>query len=109
MVARQRAGADDAAVTNVHEAVDLAGALVKLSRLVPVDARACLHSRFCDGIPERSRRPPACLGGEPGVAPVVYSELGCDGQLYWSRAFCAFVTYGPVLALTHEATEWLVR
>jgi len=100
--------ADDAAVAKVDDAVDLAAALVKLSRLVPVDA------------------PPVCTVGfvTGSLSARVTRLLAWDGSAKarglavrpWNFVapvlvliFCAFATYGPVLALTHEATEWLVR
>jgi Zn-dependent protease with chaperone function len=100
--------ADDAAVSNVSDAIDLAAALVKLSRLVPVEvAPACtvgfvtgtLTSRVArllawEESAKYRRRPIPRWAAIPPVVVVV---------------FCAFVTYGPALAFTHEVTEWLVR
>lgn len=100
--------ADDAAVSNVNDALDLAAALVKLSRLVPVEAApACtvgfvtgsIRARIArllaweEGSLARQRRIPRWLAIPPIAAAV----------------FCAFITYGPALAFTHELTEWLVR
>ncbi len=100
--------ADDAAVSSLSDAVDLAAALVKLSRLFPVEeAPACtvgfvtgsIRSRVArllaweDSGKSRQRRIPRWAA----ILPVV-------GIL-----FCAFASYGPALALTHEVTEWLVR
>ncbi len=100
--------ADDAAVSKVDEAVDLAAALVKLSRLVPVEAPPVCTVGFVTGsISARVTRLLAWdeAGKAKGarvrpwqvVVPVFAALLG------------VFATYGPVLALTHEATEWLVR
>ncbi|MFZ3265705.1 MAG: M56 family metallopeptidase [Terriglobales bacterium] len=100
--------ADDAAVSNFNDAIDLAAALVKLSRLIPFEAApACtvgfvtgsISSRVArllawdDSVKSRQRRIPRWAAISPVVVAVV----------------CAFVTYGPVLAFTHEITEWLVR
>jgi Zn-dependent protease with chaperone function len=100
--------ADDAAVSSVNDALDLAAALVKLSRLVPVEAApACtvgfvtgsIRARIArllawdEGSQTRQRRIPKWLA----IPPVTLLAL------------CAFVTYGPALAVTHELTEWLVR
>lgn len=100
--------ADDAAVANLDDAVALASALVNLSRLVPVEtALVCTVGFVTGSIGFRvsrllawddvgdSRRPrtrPWYL-----VAPAVVA------------LWFIFATYGPALALTHEATEWLVR
>jgi Zn-dependent protease with chaperone function len=99
--------ADDAAVSDQRDALDLAAALVKLSHLVPVKA------------------PPACTGFVAGsVCERVARLLDWDEASKSRRvrvrtwfiippavALSLFVTiaYGPVLALTHEVTDWLVR
>ena len=104
--------ADDAAVASANDAVDLAAALVKLSRLVPVQASvepaAVCTVGFVTGTisarvarllawdasgKSRQTRIPRWFAIPPVAAAV----------------FCAFLTYGPVLAITHEMTEWLVR
>jgi Zn-dependent protease with chaperone function len=100
--------ADDAAVSNLDDAVNLASALVKLSRLVPVEAAPVCTVGFVTGsISDRVARLLAWDGAarirpariRPGYAvPTVLVAL-----------LCVFATYGPALALTHEATEWLVR
>ncbi len=98
--------ADDAAVSNINDAVDLAAALVKLSRLVPLEpAPACTVGFVTGSITSRVAR-----------------LLAWDQKAEFRRLsrwtvilptgialFCAFATYGPALALTHEVTEWLVR
>src|SRR5271166_3470988 len=100
--------ADDAAVSNLSDALDLAAALVKLSRLVPVEAAPACTVGFVTGSIRariarllawdesrnaRQRRIPRWVAIPPVAVAV----------------FCACVTYGPVLAITHEMTEWLVR
>jgi Zn-dependent protease with chaperone function len=100
--------ADDAAVSNLNDAVDLAAALVKLSRLVPIEsAPACTVGFVTGSISDRVAR------------LLAWDDLGNARQRRIPRWFaippvlvavlCAFVTYGPALALTHELTEWLVR
>jgi len=100
--------ADDAAVSNVSDALDLAAALVKLSRLVPVEAAPACTVGFVTGS-IRARIARLLAWDESGntrqwriprwlaIPPVVVAIL------------FALVTYGPVLAITHEMTEWLVR
>jgi hypothetical protein len=100
--------ADDAAVSDQSDALDLASALVKLSRLVPVEAAPACTVGFVTGSirariarllawdesgDSRQRRIPRWIAIPPVVVAI----------------FCAFVTYGPALAITHEMTEWLVR
>jgi hypothetical protein len=100
--------ADDAAVSNRRDAIDLAAALVKLSRLLPVEASpACTVgfvtgsisvrvARLLDWDEAGATRPPR--SHRYYAIPPVLAALGC-----------LLVTYGPALALTHEVTEWIVR
>jgi Zn-dependent protease with chaperone function len=100
--------ADDAAVSNLSDALDLAAALVKLSRLVPVEAAPACTVGFVTGS-IRARIARLLAWDESGntlprqiprwlaIPPVVVAVI------------CAFITYGPALAVTHEVTEWLVR
>lgn len=99
--------ADAAAVSNTRDAVDLAAALVKLSRLVPIAI------------------PPACAVGfvTGSVETRVARLLAWDSrQVSQSRHrrwydFIPILTvlvgviliYGSALTFTHEITEWLVR
>ncbi len=100
--------ADDAAVANLEDAVDLAAALVKLSRLLPVEAAPVCSVGFVSG--SISAR----------VARLLAWHEGSKAQLRENRPWYLIpaillslsficVTYGPALALTHEVTEWLVR
>jgi len=104
--------ADDSAVSNLDDAVDLAAALVKLSRLLPVDAPAeaapvCTVGFVTGSISARvarllawdeaGRTRPARIRPWYVVPPMLAALL------------FVLVTYGPALALTHEVTEWLVR
>lgn len=100
--------ADDAAVSSMNDAVDLAAALVKLSRLVPIEpAPACTVGFVTGSISVRVAR------------LLSWDDAGNSRKLRIPRWYAippvvvtvllAFVTYGPVLAVTHEMTEWLVR
>jgi Zn-dependent protease with chaperone function len=100
--------ADDSAVSNLDDAVDLAAALVKLSRLVPAGGAPLCTTGFVTG--SISARVARLLSWDEAgkarpkrirlwyVVPPVLVVLGC-----------VFASYGPALALTHEITEWLVR
>jgi hypothetical protein len=103
--------ADDAAVRSMNDAVDLAAALVKLSRLVKPRAAA-------------EEIPVCTVGFVTGSISARVTRL-----LAWDKAssrryriprwlalppvliavFSAFLAYGPLLSITHELTEWLVR
>jgi Zn-dependent protease with chaperone function len=100
--------ADDAAVSNLGDAVDLAAALVKLSRLVPVEAAPFCTVGFVTGSigarvarllawDEAHKVQPTPMRPWYAIPPMLVTLL------------CVFATYGPALALTHEITEWLVR
>ena len=100
--------ADDAAVSKLDDAVDLAAALVKLSRLVPVEAAPLCTVGFVTGSvgarvarllawDEAGKAQPMRMRPWYFIPPVLVALL------------CVFATYGPALALTHEVTEWLVR
>ncbi len=102
--------ADDAAVSSAGEALDLAAALIKLSRLgsvAPVDLTAALvHS-------------PAALMNARVNRLITWSErpqvshprrspwYGLSAALATIALFA--VTYSQLLAHVHTATEWLVR
>lgn len=99
--------ADDAAVSNANDAVDLAAALVKLSRLVPI--------RFV----------PICtVGFVTGSVRLRVARLlewdetrkKCSRIPRWASisvlvgaVIILVVTYSPALVITHEITEFLVR
>ena len=100
--------ADDAAVTNQRDALDLAAALVKLSRLVPVKAPPTFSAAFVAG----------------SITQRVASLLDWDEASKWRRvhirtwfvvpfavavSLLVSIAHGPVLTLTHQLTEWLVR
>jgi beta-lactamase regulating signal transducer with metallopeptidase domain len=103
--------ADDAAVSNAGEALDLAAALIKLSRLGSVEAPADLT---------------AALIHDPASAMNARIErliAWNNDRLAWPRRFslryglfaavavaAVFgVTYSQLLVHIHTATEWLVR
>jgi Zn-dependent protease with chaperone function len=102
--------ADDAAVSNLKEAVDLAAALVKLSRLLPVEASPICTVGFVTGsISARVARLLAWNGSEAGKAQTMRMHLWYAIPPVLVALLCVFATYGPALAVAHEVTEWLVR
>jgi len=110
--------ADEAAVTTSCEALDLAAALIKLSRLVPEAAPTDLTTALVHGpasaVHARVERLLAWVeAGKERRLPVrKYSSwygLGC-GLAAASAAIAMFaLTYSQLLAHVHTATEWLVR
>jgi Zn-dependent protease with chaperone function len=101
--------ADDAAVSDLDDAVDLAAALVKLSRLVPVEPAPVCTVGFVTG--SISARVARLLAWDETNGKTHPSQVRALYALppVLAVLFCIFATYGPVLALTHQVTEWLVR
>jgi len=103
--------ADDAAVSNAAEALDLAAALIKLSRLgpveTPVDLTAALVHSAASVMNARVQRLIA-WGDERLASPQRFSPwYGLCAALATVAVFA--VTYSQLLAHVHTATEWLVR
>jgi len=99
--------ADEAAVSSPSEALDLASALIKLSRFAPVQRSHAFTSAL---LPESRASLTARLGRlfnwaapqhQKGTSHVLPSVAAI--------AFLAVLTYGPMLVGVHALTEWLVR
>ena len=102
--------ADDAAVANASDALHLASALIKLSRLVPAAQKPILATALVPGSSaslnarvarlvawrEGANNPPAGFGWY--VAPTAIGL--CAGLI---------ISYGALLTDLHRVTEWLVR
>jgi beta-lactamase regulating signal transducer with metallopeptidase domain len=103
--------ADDAAVSSASEALDLAAAVIKLSRLAPLEAPVeltmalvhspaeCVNARVERLIGWRERRQSPAPGYSLGYA------LCAAAAVVVTMA----VTYSELLVRVHAATEWLVR
>jgi Zn-dependent protease with chaperone function len=100
--------ADDAAVSNQCDAFDLAAALVKLSRLVPVDAAQVQTMHLVAGF--LTLRVVRLLEWDEG-SKVRRARIRAWYFLPPTVAVSLLVSiaYGSILALTHEATGWLIR
>jgi Zn-dependent protease with chaperone function len=103
--------ADDAAVSNANDALDLAAALIKLSRLASVEPSPDLTAALVH-IPASimNARVERLLAWAPE------REVARGGFSFWYAAgFASFalitfiLTYSALLARIHTATEWLVR
>jgi len=102
--------ADDAAVSSAGEALDLAAALIKLSKLPaerPADLTAALLHSPAATVNARVERLLAWSDARL-VPPLRYSSwYGATAALATVAVFA--VTYGQLLVHVHMATEWLVR
>jgi Zn-dependent protease with chaperone function len=103
-------GADDAAVSNASEALDLAAALIKLSRLTPLEPPAELTTALVHS--------PAASVNARVERLIGWTERRQTPALGYSRyALCAAaavvatlaVTYSQLLVQMHSVTERLVR
>ena len=102
--------ADEAAVASLDDAVDLAAALVKLSRLVPVEAAPICTVGFVTGsISARVTRLLAWNEADGSKARQMRMRPWYAIPPALVAMLFITITYGPALALTHEMTEWLVR
>jgi beta-lactamase regulating signal transducer with metallopeptidase domain len=102
--------ADDAAVSNNAEALDLAGAVIKISRLALLEPAAELTTALVGSAAES-----VCARVERLMA---WSERQSSAARFPTQpawllvgglALAVSVSYGQLLVLVHAATEWLVR
>ncbi len=103
--------ADDAAVSSASQALDLASALIKLSRLAPPELPAELTTALVHGPAESvNGRVERLLtwADRRQVAAERYSPVSA---LYVAAAIAltVAVSYSQLLVLVHAASEWLVR
>src|ERR1700722_1343861 len=102
--------ADAAAVSSSEDAVDLAAALIKLPRFVPVEiAPVCTVGFVTGSIRVRVERLLAWKTTETGTASAI--RLKPWHVILPPVLLLSFVlaNYGQTLVLTHRLTEWLVR
>jgi len=101
--------ADDAAVSSFHDALDLAAALIKLSRLGDLESPGELTTALLHSSTALKARVQRLVAWDR--AP----KLQADAR--WMYALTAagvmvvgvVMTYGSVLSQMHTVTEWLVR
>lgn len=103
--------ADDAAVSNACEALDLAEALIKLSRLTPPEPSAVLTAALIHSptsvMNARIERLIAWSDERLVPLPRFSPRYGLGAALATVAVFAT--TYSQLLASVHTATEWLVR
>jgi len=106
--------ADDAAVATICDALDLAAALIKLSRMVPDTATTDLTAAFVHGpasaVYARVERLLAWSKEHNPAAEKHSRSYGLTLSLAALSAIAMFaLTYSKLLVHIHTATEWLVR
>ncbi|MBI1739854.1 MAG: hypothetical protein HY233_05220 [Acidobacteriales bacterium] len=101
--------ADDGAVSSVREALDLAAALIKLSRLIPVKAAPAFTMALVGGPAFLSGRIERLLAWDETKAHGVHANWPRTIAPVVAALLCAVAIYGPALTQTHRITEWLVR
>jgi len=106
--------ADDAAVASAGQALDLAAALIKLSRLGPAEARADLSAALVHSPASAMNARVARLiawsdqSDQRLESPAIFS-LGYGLGAVVASLPVLVVIYSPLLVRVHTATEWLVR
>ncbi len=103
--------ADDAAVSSASEALDLAAALIKMSRLGPLQppgelTTALVHCPAAS-VNARVERLIAWNGNE-ATSPAAPMDW-YSATTILAVTFAMAATYSQLLACVHVATEWLVR
>jgi beta-lactamase regulating signal transducer with metallopeptidase domain len=103
--------ADDAAVSSATEALDLAAAVIKLSRLAPLEAPAELTTALVNSPAEsvNARVERLIAWKEPRHAAAKKYSLAYPLFAVAAVVVTLIVTYTELLVRVHAATEWLVR
>jgi Zn-dependent protease with chaperone function len=101
--------ADDAAVSNFRDALDLAATLIKLARLIPAKAAPAFTMALVSGQGSVRVRVERLLAWDESRALDVHKPWPYAIPPILGTILCAAALYSPVLAQTHRVTEWLVR
>ena len=103
--------ADDAAVSSSAEALDLAAALIKISRLVTPRETPALTTALVPSVNSalnaRIERLVTWEQHRPSKNVTSHSWYLAPALL--AATFCFVASYGALLARMHQMTEWLVR
>jgi beta-lactamase regulating signal transducer with metallopeptidase domain len=102
--------ADDAAVSNSREALDLAGAVIKISRLALLEPAAELTTPLVGSRAESvSARVERLMTWSERQNPATRFPSQSAWLLAATLALAVSLSYRHLLILVHAATEWLVR
>ena len=101
--------ADDGAVASICDALDLATALIKLSRLMPVQGTPAFAMALVNGSGSVRGRVERLLAWDESRARPIQTRWRYALPPLLATILCAVAVYGDVLTQTHRITEWLVR
>ena len=101
--------ADDAAISNHGEAIELASALVKLSELAPVQATPAFTTGLADVSMSVHLRVERLLAWNENQVRGVRRYGWYVLPLIFAAVWWAAANYSEALSLTHRLTEWFVH
>jgi hypothetical protein len=101
--------ADDAAISNRGEAIELASALVKLSELAPVQATPAFTTGLADVSMSVNLRVERLLAWNENKGRGARSYGWYLLPLIFAAVWWAAANYSEGLSLTHRLTEWFVH
>ena len=101
--------ADDGAVTSICDALDLAAALIKLSRLMPLRGTPAFTMALVSGSGSVRSRVERLLAWDESKGRPIQTRWRYALPPLLATILCAVAVYGDVLTQTHRITEWLVR
>jgi len=101
--------ADEEAVTSIHEALDLAAALIKLSRLIPPKTVPAFTMALVAGDRSLIQRVERLLDWRDSKSRTHRARWGYSIPVFLATALIAVAADPAALAQIHRMTEWLVR
>jgi len=101
--------ADDGAVASICDALDLATALIKLSRLMPIRSTPAFTMALVSGSGSVRGRVERLLAWDESKARPIQTRWRYALPPLLATILCTITIYGDVLTQTHRITEWLVR
>jgi hypothetical protein len=101
--------ADDAAVSSFRDALDLAAALIKLSRFAPVQQAILTTGLLHTSVGSLSRRIERLFTWNSRRTAASRRRWWYGVPAVVATGICVVATYGVALSGMHEITEWLVR
>jgi len=101
--------ADDAAVSSFHDALDLAAALIKVSRLGPIQSSGELTMALLHSSTALSARVQRLVAWDKMQKPETSGTWLYGLSAAVAVGIGVVISYGSALTHMHDLTEWLVR